>query len=279
MAGQRTTEKPLAQRENETARGVQATRVFHVIAPSGIDARLYLEQDLGVARGAVYTNAQGQQPDTAVKCRELPTRALTPTPIGGNGLWEITANFSDRDDSDDGDSRGREPTPDGVKVYAWSRSEATTPIEVDNAGKVIANSRGEPYDPRLTVVETRRFARIRWYETNPNLAAYFAYDDAINASAFTVQGRFNVAAGACLHHGIDPVEEDTDLWYMEALLEFRPGGLKWHPFEIPDYTLEDGKRKWLDGNGDTVELGPGQAPTINSFNIAQNLRSLAPLGY
>ncbi|MEM1207756.1 MAG: hypothetical protein AAGI54_00685 [Planctomycetota bacterium] len=278
MAQDLVTERPLAQEGTVTGRGGSMVRVFDVVAASGIDAVQLVGARKNVAIGEVFTNAQGETPNDNIRCRSLPFQALSPTPIGGVGLWKVTANYADRDDTDDSNS-GREPTPDGDKVYNWSRAEQTVPVEVDNNGNAIANSKGEPYDPRLTKTESNRFCRVRWYQTSVNLNTLFRYDDAINSKPFTIQGVYNVDTGACWHHGVDPIQEDTDLWYLEALLEFRPDGLKWDPYDVPDYTIVDGKRQWLDGNGEITTVSANAPPTINSFSIATNLRDLSPLEY
>lgn len=267
MADQTVTRDWKQSSYDETEDGATAFELFQVVAASPADARNKLEATEKVSIGAVYRNYLGERPRSDLRCRSVKVQAASRTPIGGDGLWNLSCSFDTRQNTTSSRSARQWPVREAGSppVYLWSRSEQTTEAEKDLDGLVVQNSKSQPYSPAPSVMIPARFLTVRWYVTAINMSQILLYDGCTNSDSWRIAGRWAVSPGQALLHGIDPTQEDTGLYLLEAQFEFRPGGRLWTPFQILDYEQVGETRVKLDGTG--AVLGEGEDEVYNSFRF------------
>ncbi|MCK4340294.1 MAG: hypothetical protein KAY37_01050 [Phycisphaerae bacterium] len=168
-------------------RGPIYSRVWEIVASSEQDAYNILYVQAGVKRGAVYTNHQGTSPDSHVVCQVVSARGHPSAPVGGTGLYEVTAEY--------GYSVIRYSTqqalPYGGPKYRMERTLVSELADLDVNGDPIVNSADEPIDPPLTALRIHRVLVIEWIiEAVDWETAYARYDDyegLVNSSTYKGQ--------------------------------------------------------------------------------------------
>jgi len=112
-------------------------------------------------------------------------------------VWDIDCHYSDEFEIK------TNPLLDPAKIQ-WNTEQFQTPVWRDRDGNAIINSAGDPFDPpaekddsRWTAVITKNVAAIP--------AWFFAFQDAVNSSSFTLDGK-TIAAGEAKMSGINVSE-------------------------------------------------------------------------
>lgn len=245
------TEAPLKVSGYTDKDGFHTRRAFDIVAASEVDAiNILAASKYAITYGSVLRNAWGEKPDPLATCTRIDHEAVTPTPPGGQGLWRLICTFEHENVN-----QSATPQVGGSAVYEWSRAEQTQTFEKDLDGNVIVNSANEPYAEFPTVPIPHRLLTVSWYDTSSsvNLTSLFGYDATYNSEIWTIRGKWRVAVGQALIHGVDVVDEQSGATQLRLTAEFRPGGLLWHPYQMLDYTIVNGVRKLLDGEGNITD--------------------------
>lgn len=206
--------------------GVEATAVYTVDAEDEPDAEAEVYAHDGTALGAVFTTHQGTIPDIFCVCQDLIVRARTPAPVGGTGLFEVTATFARSSPTDP-------PAVDVNGPAKWwvERSLVTQPADHDAEGRPIVNSADEPIDPPLTRQSMSKTLVAVWHRSNDSWFAMYN-------SLAPFEGRLNSAvfAGAprgCLFCESLQIEEVSGgLFRITGRFAYRP------PRELFGHTYE-----------------------------------------
>lgn len=211
------TERPTDEDLVDTKEGIQARRVFDIVAASALDARNILALQKGIRRGAVYRNAYGEAPDSNVKCESVQVRARAPAPIGGTGLFEVVVTYQAASVA----SAQREPEIGGGSVWNIDWTLEKSPIDLDIDGYIIANTAEIPFDPPTQILRPRDVLVARWYVSgSDNLALFntFApYRTRVNEKSFK-----GVPRGSLLCLGVQIEEKRTDVHLLTARFEYAP---------------------------------------------------------
>jgi hypothetical protein len=264
------TENPTALTSSTDGSG---RREFLIEASSEGEARRILRQTKNIAAGRQVRNAYGEVLDPRSRYEHPRITAQTPTLTGGRlGLWRAVCRYSI---PAAGESRGEEGAGGGgggvpVAELQWSRSEQQQPLEKDAEGRLIANSKGEPYEPQPVQVVAGRVLTVTWSLPAPvDLDFFFSFDQTTNAVPWTIAGRWTVPRHKAKCAGIDPVEpvSGEGLARLVGTFEFKTlADETWKTIELLDYTVEDGKRVLLNGEGEELPDFATEAPDSAVFN-------------
>ena len=140
-------QKPRAP-TRQTANGLVAYRRWSVIAASGVDAMNILAATLNQPLNnifAVYENAQGEQPNPALKMTSIEAVGSPEAVAGGTGNYIIDAEYSTIPEE-------QRAVPGGPWILTTQGSLASVQVDHDIAGNPIVTSSEEPIDPPLSVL-------------------------------------------------------------------------------------------------------------------------------
>jgi hypothetical protein len=245
------TVNPISDTGSRTEDGDAGSQIYDVVASSGPDALAKLLADKAVGYGQPARDLRGNLVGGDTVYLALEWRQKSPTTMTKDGLWEITARYGVPTSQFGG---GATPEPN-KPVYQWHRNEESIEVERDRAGNMLANTRGEPFDPRHTMYLPSRALTIKWViaANELNLANLFAYDGAVNSDTWLIRNQWSVTAGLALCLGIDPEERGTTQILLTGHFRFRPNAEPWKPYKTPSYTVDGGVRKYLDASGAIVD--------------------------
>lgn len=199
--------------------GYHGSRAWDIIAASEIDALNILRAQRRVYRGAVYRNAYGQTPDSRVKCQSLKAVGHPPAPVGGTGLYEVTAEYAQRSSSAGGGTKKAEVG--GPPVWSVDTAEASRPVDRDRSGFPITNVVEEPIEPALTINTTTETLVVRFYVTSANqlsvYSTYRPYKDTVNSATYK-----GIPRGCLLCRGFTPATEEDGLFLVTGKFMYRP---------------------------------------------------------
>lgn len=264
--------------------GYEGTRVYQVIARSQLDALMILGR-MGVRDGSIYQSAWGEIPDRTIICRYLDVVSpKRPAPIGGDGLYHITAHFSQKG------ARAPQPVIGGPPVYTWRTSFYQTTIDTDIDGNRITNTAGQTV--RVPFEEVMASLQVRWYVTSYQPPMLIRTQNSVNAKVWQ-----EAQPGQAKCQGLAPEQQSENLYLMTANFDFRQIG--WQPKFINEGLQEiipdpqaaqgeppvygaDGKvgASWpspvpLDANGRRLATG---SPIIRTANVYRTMDFNRELG-
>lgn len=117
-----------------------------------------------------YVDADGQN-DTTCFCVDIRPEQDNADP----GVWRVYAEYST-------DAYGA-PT-NMPQIVVWSIERFTKAVYVDQDGNAILNSAGDPYDPPVTVDDSRLVVKVVRNELEYPTDVAIAYKDAVNSDSF-----------------------------------------------------------------------------------------------
>jgi hypothetical protein len=202
--------KPAAGSLDES--GYHFTRNWTVIAASEIDALKKLKAAMGIDRGALFQNSQGQVPDSSVYLQRFPrVEGRPPAPKGGMGLYYIEAEYAST-------YAPLQPVPGGPAVWAIRTSLANELVDHDVDGYPIVMSSEEPVDPPLTRLRPEEVLHGEFYiRAASALKAYFPlrpYNCTLNLTPF-----LGAPKGCVLCHPFQC--EDSDTGWIKTAVDFQ----------------------------------------------------------
>jgi hypothetical protein len=149
--------------------GISTTRTLKVIAASEVQAENYVVNNLGINLGTTYQSIYGETPDANVVCTNMVTESVHSAPIGGTGLYAITATW--------GIDRSSEPRAGGPVKYIRSGMVVRSPSDMDGDGNPVLNSADEPYREPIYRTDSEEITVCRWVVS--------IADPTLNISGFT----------------------------------------------------------------------------------------------
>lgn len=241
MAAPIVTEQ-VTTRGRVTGDGGEYTRSFTVIARGHDDAIEKLGTEKAIYRGMVYTDHQGNQPDTLARLIDFDTRQLTHSPVGEDALYEVECFFARVRYSY---SRTETPPINGDPRFRMERQIVSEPADVDIEGKPIINTAGEPLDPPPSRLAIYRTLVAEWIRPGDSWEAmyllYSPFEGKINLTPFK-----GATKGCLLCEGIDiddigvpeAPSSERNLYRMTARMQYRePKVFEGYPGEYEGWHL------------------------------------------
>lgn len=150
--------------------GAIASRAWDIIAGSAAEAISILASQVGVQRGSIYKDEQGQEPDAWCRCQRITARGHPPAPVGGTGLYEVVAYYGwpmSRTEQQVTRTPGEEPR-------WWVETTPTTvPFDYDFiTKKPLVNSADEPFEAQTCEVAMHTLIG-EWTEQAASYSAIF----------------------------------------------------------------------------------------------------------
>lgn len=214
----------------------------------------------GIGIGVIpipYTSFLGTSP--SLLCRKLRCKQEKDSPQH----WIVDAEFSSQPLDQKEKDKNEQVNPLSRRVaIKWSSSKYNKPLHQDLYGQAIVNSAGDYFDPGVEVDRSRWTASIS--KNVPQVPAFILdYTDAVNETAFTIQGlvvEAKVAKIMAIEISDVKTEQvgDNEIEYYEFsyTLEFRPGDVDgndtWDPIRILDAGLRDDAGNAFQVNGKDV---------------------------
>lgn len=210
-------------------------RAFTVETDDADDGPVTVGAAIPVKIGDTYRSRNDSDPGSY--CQSIRVSCDTE----GGKFWTATAQYGPRDILS---QEPRDPTERPIKV-SWSFSRFERPVVLDQDGKPVLNSAGDPFDPPLTVPDSWPLLTIvRNERTFDSLLAY-NFNEAVNLDPF-----WGVDPGIVKVLDINgELAKDQDIgWYYVVTyqFEFNPDG--WQP-SVPDLGYRE-----LDASGKPTDI-------------------------
>lgn len=212
-----------------TTNGPFRTRTATVIAKSESHAKEQLVTNTGIDEGVVYEDLTGNVPDPYLVCVGIQARAVTQTPIDGEGLFAVDVSFAYASNVV---GRPRQ-VPNFNPEYWIEASVNTEESETDVDGNPIQNTAGEPFVPPRQTRHITRVLVAQWWRYGTDTLAladfYGSFEGKTNSQPFHAPvGNPNVECFYCLPFEIEksPVRVPTvgqKLFRITARFEFKVG--------------------------------------------------------
>lgn len=236
-----------------TKDGYAGKRHFSVIATSLAHAYSKLAA-IGIVRGVVYADQYGQIIDPGVTLDNFNGATISPAPVGGSGLYRITANYSRVNASN-----ALTPQPGGSPVYTWEVTETSVQCDHDKDFNPLLNSFGKRPKNPPTIFVPKIALLVKWYVTSYSPATLLSVSRAVNSGTWTIPaGDITARQAKCM--GVNPQPAGLNLYLMQGRWEIDPD-----TWDIAWWD-EDAQGNYLDGNGNRVDGKPPADPSLLPWN-------------
>jgi hypothetical protein len=142
-----------------TQNGYSQSRTWDVIAVSELAALDVVFNEVGVQRGAPWRSHLSESPDGTFLCQSMSVETRQAAPVGGSGLYVVTANFAQEP------NQGRPKAELGKPPVTWVEEQSNTrTVDLDVEGRPITNYVEEPIDPPLTRYDDNEVLVAEWVE-------------------------------------------------------------------------------------------------------------------
>lgn len=181
--------------------------------------------------------------------------SITPKCADGYAGWDVTVTWTTEDVSRDSEGNPQSKTNplSEPALFDWDGEQYQRPAIVDRNGNLIGNAAGDPYDPPEMIDDSRLVCRVE-----KNVAAVpgwlLAFRDAVNASAFTLDG-LQVATGQAKFQRLslsrEQVRNDVRYRSLKFEIHLREEGWRLRPINAG----------FRDASGEAIVLPDGTYPT------------------
>jgi hypothetical protein len=189
-----------------TQNGYSQSRTWDVIAVSELAALDVVFNEVGVQRGAPWRSHLSESPDGTFLCQSMSVETRQAAPVGGSGLYVVTANFAQEP------NQGRPKAELGKPPVTWVESQSNTrTVDLDVEGRPITNYVEEPIDPPLTRLADTSVLVAEWIEraaSQPTLhRKYLPYKLRCNETPWLGEPK---GSWLCLGMVITPKEDKSE---------------------------------------------------------------------
>lgn len=196
--------------------GLEATAVFNIDCADEAAALTDLAaHTYPVTRGTVFKTHQNTTPDSACICQSLEVTTQSPAPVGGTGLYIVTARFARNTPQ-----QGPDPTTTLTAAWYVERSLTTAPADHDVTGAAIVNTAHEPIDPALVKNIISRTLVAKWYVTGTSWLNVYnqfkVYEGKLNSTTFA-----GAVKGSLLCESMEPSEAGNGKYLITARFAYR----------------------------------------------------------